>query len=1273
MNTSNRWIALVVAFAAVAGATKARSADYTWTGGSGAAWNTTSTNWSGGGSDYWTSATGTANRAFFNTAGASATVSGTVFANGLSLLNTATISSGTISLGGPTPTIDILNSASGSLLSTPLAGSGGVRFTNSSPSPNTTLVLGAVASPITGGVTIDNGVTLRAGVANQFGNLANAITVNGGLNLNSFDLRFTRFSGSGTISGPGTVRINSGTSAFSGVMSGAANVAWEAGGATLNFTGDNQTSGQWVFRNGGTLILGSTNALKTTSSMKIETAITTNLVLAAGDLRANTTNMFLNNGSVLSVRFAAAGADRNLIWTGASTGTAAPAATLTWGSFGSGQAVGSGMGFGGPLATHTLNWVSGINLNGTAGAVRQFDAINGAATVAGDIQGSISDSGTAMAVFQKTGAGTLALSGSNSFGGHVQVSDGVLRLANANALAGGGAITFAGGTLQYTASNTVDYSARITSSTARAVAVDTGGQSVTWATGLAVSNTAGLAKSGNGALILTASNSYLGPTTVSSGTLQIGNGGTVGSIDPSSAVSIGSGGALVFNRSDNYGGSFANVLSGTGRLVLTSGSLVLVGANTFSGTTQIAGGTLSIGSGTNTGSLAGTIENNGSLLFNRSGNLAFGGVISGSGGLAKAGAGTLTLSATSTYSGKTTVQGGAININSLGNVNGGASALGNPDSVFNGTIDLAGTLEYAGGTTASDRRINIGVGTGGGAITVNSASRLTLNGDIAVNATGAWSLNPAGAGSEILINGLVSGNGGNGLFVNGATGTVTLANANNSFAGPITVYQGTVSIPAIAASGSNSALGAGSSLSFGNGSFNMTGRLLFTGSAGGASNRTMAVAGANGFTNGAILENSVAGQMLALSGNVTASGSTPSLQLTGAGDGTLSGNISDGVGDLSITKSGAGAWTLSGSNSYSGATAVSQGTLLFGSVNALNSTSGVSVAAGALLAYSGASSGTFTRSISGSGGFTKSGAGTLAFSGSNGFTGATALNAGTLALASVGALSSTGTISFGGGTLQYSAANQADFSAIIRSSTGAIAIDTNGETVVFASTLDASNTGGLRKAGAGTLQLSATSTYSGATQVAAGALIVNGQLVNTSGVTVDAGATLGGSGVIAALATVNGTLSPGNSPGEITLASLALGSTATTLIEIAGTARGSQYDGITITQAGGLTYGGALSFDFASLVGDNTTFDIFNFTGTPTGSFTSVVSTGSYAGSWTNNNDGTHSLQQGSQTLTFSQLSGDVIIVPEPGVLALAGAGLAVGVLRAWSRRRSRG
>jgi hypothetical protein len=188
--------------------------------------------------------------------------------------------------------------------------------------------------------------------------------------------------------------------------------------------------------------------------------------------------------------------------------------------------------------------------------------------------------------------------------------------------------------------------------------------------------------------------------------------------------------------------------------------------------------------------------------------------------------------------------------------------------------------------------------------------------------------------------------------------------------------------------------------------------------------------------------------------------------------------------------------------------------------------------------------------------------------------------------------------------------------------------------------------------------------------IAAGTLLVNGTQAGGS-LTVDSGATLGGSGLIAGAVAVNGTLAPGNSPGELTLASLVLGGSSTTLMEIDGTARGTQYDGLTLTGATGPTYGGTLSFIFGngSALPDNTTFDLFQFTGSPSGSFSSVTSSGFYAGTWTNNNDGSFKLEQGSQTLTFTEATGDIVVVPEPAALALAAIGITAAALI--RRRRS--
>jgi alpha-galactosidase len=110
-----------------------------------------------------------------------------------------------------------------------------------------------------------------------------------------------------------------------------------------------------------------------------------------------------------------------------------------------------------------------------------------------------------------------------------------------------------------------------------------------------LTGTSGLAKTGTGNLILTGANTFTGATTISAGTLQIGNNGTTGTLSTASTITNNS--ALVFQRSNGIvqGLGFANGISGTGSLTNAgSGALTLNVANTYSGLTTINAGSIKV-------------------------------------------------------------------------------------------------------------------------------------------------------------------------------------------------------------------------------------------------------------------------------------------------------------------------------------------------------------------------------------------------------------------------------------------------------------------------------------------------------------------------------------------------------------------------------------------------------------------------------------------------------------------------------------------------------
>ena len=165
----------------------------------------------------------------------------------------------------------------------------------------------------------------------------------------------------------------------------------------------------------------------------------------------------------------------------------------------------------------------------------------------------------------------------------------------------------------------------------------------------------------SGTLTLSTNNTYTGGTTISGGTIQVGAGGTTGSI----VGDVLDDGILAFDRSDLF--ALSGVISGTGSVTqIGSGTTILTGTNAYSGGTTISAGTLQLGNGGVTGSITGNVFDNGVLAFDRSDSLTFAGIISGTGGVTQIGTGTTILTGANTYSGGTTISAGTLQLGNGG-------------------------------------------------------------------------------------------------------------------------------------------------------------------------------------------------------------------------------------------------------------------------------------------------------------------------------------------------------------------------------------------------------------------------------------------------------------------------------------------------------------------------------------------------------------------------------------------------------------------------------
>jgi autotransporter-associated beta strand protein len=208
--------------------------------------------------------------------------------------------------------------------------------------------------------------------------------------------------------------------------------------------------------------------------------------------------------------------------------------------------------------------------------------------------------------------------------------------------------------------------------------------------------------------------------------------------------------------------------------------------------------------------------------------------------------------------------------------------------------------------------------------------------------------------------------------------------------------------------------------------------------------------------------------------------------------------------------------------------------------------------------------------ISGSGGLTFSGPGTLTLGGANTFTGDTRVGLGTLSLNHSNALagstlnmasSDDGTVAFGlAGNNTYNIGGITG-SKNLEIGGNVLSVGANNANSTYSGQI--SGIGSLTKSGTSTLMMSGASSYTGATVVSDGLLVVNGSISTSILTTIQSGATLGGSGAVGALTVqAGGTVAPGNSPGILSTGNY--NQAGTLSLELNGTLAGAEYDQVNV-------------------------------------------------------------------------------------------------------------
>ena len=639
----------------------------------------------------------------------------------------------------------------------------------------------------------------------------------------------------------------------------------------------------------------------------------------------------------------------------------------------------------------------------------------------------------------------------------------------------------------------------------------------------------------------------------------------------------------------------------------------------------------------------------------------------GSGASFNVSSGTLAMTSTST--------GGVATILRLGSNLAGATS----GTLSGGAMNLSQfLLGDRGGTVSGDSAADATFTMTGGTLTLDSVS----SGGLYVGNNPQNATNPFNRGFFNQSGGVTTNSGVLQIGVNTQSGGVSL--------GTLTLASGTFTQAGVTQVGvSGSGTGVVGTMAVSGGRFATTGAFFV-----GGTSSIYNVGGAVSVTGSGLFTGTNAGRNVTVSVSRTANDATAGNNTFLVNGGTAaidvlnvyrSGTFTVSAGQATVNS----ALLLSGTTGGAGAGRLTGGTLL---VQSGSNTATFTVGQNASFVQSGGSATVDSATITAAGASFAVQAGTFT-AGGFAATQPVAVD-GTLnlngATASIGAVSGAGTIgrsAAGSGILSIGDATNSTFAGSIANALGTL---------------------GLTKVGTGRLLLEGANSYAGPTTIAGGTLALGagGSFANSSSIIVGnagssgavldltaktgsfdigAGQTLGGGGTVqlASSGTLNvlGLLSPGNSPGLLTFDAGTTVLSGTTLMEISGLTRATDpshgtgfYDAINVVDSGVLTFGGLLELAFSQEFANDDTFNLFAASGggSLAGNFTGVNVTGSFYTGLTWSQSGTKwtsTATTGGQTLEFNATSGQLVIVPEPGALALAGIGVAAA---AWAARRRR-